>query len=305
MTPGQRDAYQRALDDQEFRSAVEDHYRGSRDVLDALWWRAHPDQASPQGAPAPSGRVRALQRRVFAADADAAGDDAVHRALRELQAEIAGERAAIDDAVRAAEQDGALAHDGALVEDADGPPAAAEKPAGASRNRGRLAAGLIVAAVLGGVVGAQIVGVTTHGTQPAAEATAQPKALEIFDRPQTVADVPMPGIALPASFQPLTLRSLGSISWDSVDPPVESLFYVGRADPDRVCLLLLIDDAHHLSACVGESEFAASGLTLYWSSDQGVTDGASAPAAGQRDWFVEWEPNGGMNLGPVAFDDAS
>ena len=105
MTPGHRDAYERALGDETFRSAVRDHYRGSRDVLDALWWRAYPEQASPQGEPAPSGRVRALQRRVFAADADAAGDDAVHRVLRELEVEIAGEREAIDEAVRAADQE--------------------------------------------------------------------------------------------------------------------------------------------------------------------------------------------------------
>lgn len=301
MTPGQRDAYQRALDDQEFRSAVEDHYRGSRDVLDALWWRAHPDQASPQGAPAPSGRVRALQRRVFAADADAAGDDAVHRALRELQAEIAGERAAIDDAVRAAEQDGALAHDGALVEDADGPPAAAEKPAGASRNRGRLAAGLIVAAVLGGVVGAQIVGVTTRGTETPAAATTPIAALEIFDRPQTAEDVP--AIALPASFQPLTLRSLGSLGWDLVDPPVVTPYYVVRADADRLCLLLMTDEEHYVSSCASETEFAASELILYWTDERGLPSDGLAPGSGPPTWFVTWSPDGGVGVGPASADD--
>ncbi|ANP73986.1 hypothetical protein [Cryobacterium arcticum] len=318
MTAGHHDAYERALGDEEFRYAVRDHYRGSRDVLDALWWRAHPDQASPQGEPAPSGRVRALQRRVFAADADAAGDDAVHRALRELEAESAAEREAIDDAVLAAgqqlegagaarvvlvrpmsPQDDELQHDAGLAVSADGLPAAPEKPAGASRNRLRLTAGLIVAAVLGGVAGAQIVGmVAADRTEGPAAASANAKAFEIFDTHQTVADVPV--IPLPDSFQPLTLRSLGSITWESVDPPAESQFYVVRAELHRVCLILLIDDPHYLSSCVGESEFTASGLTLYWTGDQALASDALAPSAGHRNWFVTWKPDGAMSVGPAA-----
>ncbi|QYF72743.1 hypothetical protein [Cryobacterium sp. PAMC25264] len=321
MTPGHRDAYERALGDEEYRSAVRDHYRGSRDVLDALWWRAHPDQASPEGEPAPSGRVRALQRRVFAADADAAGDHAVHRALRELEAEIAGEKEAIDDAVLAAEQElegSAVARvaparpmvprgdesqrDAGSAVSADGPPAAPEKPTVASRSRVRLAVGLIVAAVLGGVAGAQIVGAIARGTEIPAAATTEAKAFEIFDRPQTVDDVP--AVPLPASFQPLTLRTIGGISWESVDPPAESLFYVVRSDAERVCLLLLLDDTHYLSSCVGESEFAASGVTLYWTSDQGLASEGLAPTAGQRNWYVEWTSDGGTSVGPAASGDA-
>ncbi|WP_120339314.1 hypothetical protein [Cryobacterium soli] len=321
MTPGHRDAYERALGDEAFRSAVQDHYRGSRGVLDALWWRAHPDQPSPEGEPAPSGRVRALQRRVFAADADAAGDDTVHRALRELEAEIAGELRAIDDAVLAAEwelagpdaarvaaarpvvpQDDYVEHDAGAAVSADGPQSAPEKPAGASRNRVRLAAGLIVAAVLGGVAGAQIVGAIARGAETPAAVATEAKAFEVFDRPQTVADVPV--LSLPASFQPLTLRNIGSISWDSADPPAETQFYVVRADPERVCLLLVIDDAHYLSSCVSESEFAASGVTLYWTNDQGLASEELAPTAGQRNWFLEWTPDGGSAVGPAASADA-
>ena len=93
------DAYERALRDPPFFEAVRAAHRGSWDVLDALWWASHPDDAAPSGTAAPQARVRDLQRRVFAADADAAGDPAVIGALRALESEIAREAMAIDAAV--------------------------------------------------------------------------------------------------------------------------------------------------------------------------------------------------------------
>lgn len=302
MTSGRHDVYERALHDEAFRLAVRERYRGSRDVLDALWWRAHPDRPSPRGEESPGCRVRALQRRVFAADADAAGDEAVHRALRELEAEIITEQDAIDDAVTAvfAVEQG---HEDAEPAGAPQlPPAEPESPVRPSRSRVRAVAVLAAAAVLGGVAGAQIVLALGSGADATSAAAADAPALDIFDRPQAPADVPV--VPLPASFQPLTVRYLGSISWGSGPQPAESPYYGARADGDRVCLVLMIDSAHYLSTCVGESEFAASGLGLYWTNDLSLLSDGLATLSAPRNWSVEWTPNGAIGVGPAASADA-
>lgn len=316
-TPDRHDAYDRALNDEAFRLAVRAHYRGSRDVLDALWWRAHPDRPSPRGEVAPGSRVRALQRRVFAADADAAGDAAVHRELRELEAEIASETDAIDDAVSAAVSAAAPGNEDAgspALESASAPSGAAQSgaaeplsaepgtPVRASPSRARAVAALVVVAVLGGLVGAQIVSAIDRGPRgTSAAASGNAVALEIFDQPRTMTDVP--SVSLPASFDGLTTRSLGSISWAPGSQPAESPFYAVRADRDRVCLVLMIDDFHYLSSCVSETEFAASGLRLYWTNDRGLLSDGLAALSGPMNWRVVWTPDGVASVGPAADED--
>ncbi len=96
------DPYEQARHDAAFLQAVTGAHRGHWDVLDALWWWSHPDEPTPGGTPSPVGRLRDLQRRVFAADGDAAGDRSVAKALQVLETEIATEQAAIAAAVVAA-----------------------------------------------------------------------------------------------------------------------------------------------------------------------------------------------------------
>ena len=95
------DPYERALHDPDFLRAVTAAYRGRWPVLDALWWWSHPGEAAPSGSPSPAARLSAMQRRVFAADGDAAGDSAVAGVIRELETEIAAERAGIGSALAA------------------------------------------------------------------------------------------------------------------------------------------------------------------------------------------------------------
>ncbi|QYF72745.1 hypothetical protein [Cryobacterium sp. PAMC25264] len=96
------DPYEQARHDAAFLQAVTRAHRGHWDVLDALWWGVHPDEPTPDGTPSPTERLRDLQRRVFAADGDAAGDRGVADALHALETEITAERAAIAAAVAAA-----------------------------------------------------------------------------------------------------------------------------------------------------------------------------------------------------------
>ncbi len=91
--------FERASADMAYRARVAAAYDGRRDVLDALWWLEHPDEATPSGRPSPYDEVRRLRAAVYGVDADPRAIDR-YGALR---AELAGEEAAIRSAVRAAD----------------------------------------------------------------------------------------------------------------------------------------------------------------------------------------------------------
>ncbi|MET0956435.1 MAG: hypothetical protein ABWY68_10840, partial [Cryobacterium sp.] len=100
--PNDNDPSERARNDPGFLRAVAAAHRGRWAVTDALWWLRHPDLAAPGGAPSPWVRLRALQRRLFAEDGDAAGNAAVAAELHRLEEEIRRETTAITEAVRIA-----------------------------------------------------------------------------------------------------------------------------------------------------------------------------------------------------------
>lgn len=60
---------QRASEDAAWLAVLRDAYHGRHDVLDALWWAAHPLTESPQGRPDPASGVAELQRAVFSRSA--------------------------------------------------------------------------------------------------------------------------------------------------------------------------------------------------------------------------------------------
>lgn len=55
--------------DPEFEVRLRNAYDGRHDVLDALWWAAHPLTRTPHGAPDPAGELRELQRAAFSRSA--------------------------------------------------------------------------------------------------------------------------------------------------------------------------------------------------------------------------------------------
>ncbi|MHA6667729.1 serine/threonine-protein kinase [Homoserinimonas sp. A447] len=58
-------ALERAESDPEFEAALQAAYIGRHDLLDALWWAAHPLTSSPRGVADPATGLPELQRAVF------------------------------------------------------------------------------------------------------------------------------------------------------------------------------------------------------------------------------------------------
>ncbi|PXA68731.1 hypothetical protein CTB96_19345 [Cryobacterium arcticum] len=335
MENTQDDPYERALTDPGFLESVRAQHRGHWDVLDALWWSSHPNDAAPSGRAAPQAELRALQQRRFEADAGDASNPARAQDLRQLEADIARERTAIDAAVVSAYIGAGRALAGGhgparqpeppAAADALPRPAPPAQPAPptepgppaepglfASRGRAWRRGAFAAAAVLVGIViGGQLAEAVTplRTADPPAPSPAEPlnastvPALGVFDRTQVVTDTP--GIPLPSSFDRSSVRKLASVMWDPSGPRPESPYYVARAGTDDICLLLMVDDGHYLSTCVGVDEFATAGVRLYWTSDLSFYADGQTPALGASNLYIDWSPNGDYEVGTAASDIAS
>lgn len=290
------DPYERALADADFLLAVTEAHRGRWRVLDALWWWSHPTEAAPSGSPSPAARLNTLQRRLFGADGDAAGDGAVAQAARDLDSEIATERAAIGAALAAAgeavngsgapapaagsPEPFALPPDGELPqpdEPADAPllSDAGGAPGTALRRRLLLGAGLVGALLFGAVVGSQVTAANRPGAQPpttaagsgSATSSAVPViAAQVFARVQTGQDIPR--VPLPAAYDPASFRYLGAAGWRDSDANgvTDSPYYAARGAENMVCLVVVPEGAGYLTTCTPEDDFPSTGLRLSWQS---------------------------------------
>ena len=299
------DPYERALTDPDFLRAVTAAHRGRWPVLDALWWWSHPAEAAPSGSPSPTARLSTLQRRLFGADGDAAGDGAVAAAARELEGEIAAERAAIGAALAAAGAGEEVAGRGVRTPAVDSPrPAtapptapgadrappisdeAAEPPdlsdggaipdPAAQRNRLLLGAGLVGAMLLGALLGSQVTAANPPGAPaptPAASSTgsATPLAVpviaaQVFARVQTGQDIPR--VPLPGAYDPASFRYLGAAGWRDSDANgvTDSPYYAARSAENLVCLVAVPEGAGYLTTCTREEDFPSTGLRLSWQS---------------------------------------
>lgn len=285
--------YVRARRDVGFRERVAAGYSGSHEVLDALWWREHPDAATPDGTPSPRARRAELQRVAFAPAARGAAD-AVPRAdrataeLRRLDQSLTEERAAIDRAVEAALTIGGTER---MEGPAPGPVGEApddagatgdEHPAGGSRSAswwwGRLdgsrrhgrgdsrrtpgrrtaaVAAVFAVAVVGGAAGyglAQL-GAGADGTGSPA-AGGEPFA----DASSALAifdrpqqDDDVPPLLYNVQLREETLRTLSM--------PAAPL-YVARDIDDDVCVVLVQTNGTYAANCVPEDRFPSSGLLI-------------------------------------------
>jgi hypothetical protein len=280
--PDDSDPYERARHDPGFLRAVEATHRGRWPVPDALWWLGHPNDPAPGGTAAPAERVRNLQRRIFAADGDAAGNTAVADALRRLENEIVAERAAIAQAVaaalagtgpgtEAARPDTAAAEPSALEAGADGAagaalPALEQAPEpvaeGTPARRWAAAAALVAALLVGAVVG----GALNRADRTAAEAptpatssaTATPPATAPGTAPAgepvpplLVAEVfdraqqpaDLPAVPLPRAFDTASFRYLGSAGFTDADGNgVIDSPYYAARGADRMICLVAVPE---------------------------------------------------------------
>jgi hypothetical protein len=249
-------------------------------------------------------RLRALQRRAFAVDGDAAGDLTVARAIAELSAQIAAEAGSAADAaaptpagsaagaaaapVRGTPPpqpaDGAVEAPGSAPEPVGtvGPGAAAAAatgavrtvalPAAARRRRLLLATGLAGALALGGLLG----GTVTVAIRPTAPTPTPPEpdaaagepvlATAVFTRLQTPKDIPP--VAMPDTFLAASFRYLGSAGWTDADADgvTDSPYYAARSASELICLVVVPEGSGYLSTCAPAPAFPSAGLRLSWQS---------------------------------------
>ncbi|TFC91417.1 hypothetical protein [Cryobacterium sp. TMT4-31] len=317
------DPYERALTDPDFLRAVTAAHRGHWPVLDALWWCRHPAEAAPSGSPSPVARLSSLQRRLFAADGDAAGDGAVADAVRELEAEIGEERANIGAALAAAHagreppdtESPAIERPGtessgteqpATELPATGTPFAPHVVVGSSvvgstprwvppRRRLLLGAGLVGALLLGALVGSQVTSASRSGAPeptPTATSTRTPTvpvlAAQVFARVQTGQDIPR--VPLPGAYDPASFRYLGSSGWRDVDANgvTDSPYYAARGASNTICLVAMPEGAGYLTTCTLEADFPRGGLRLSWQSSDVLPVEENGRTAMVMDITVTW-----------------
>ena len=248
--------------------------------------------AEPAREGDPQERLRALQRRAFAADGDAAGDAQVARAIRDLQAEIAvGGATGRDDPssrddppefdVRRGDPSGVDVFSGVDVPP-DQPPTdeSGSGPADPPRHHRPLAVALAAALALGVLLGS---GVTAalQPTPTASDAGAggsgatetdapdadQPVLIgQVFGRMQTPRDIPM--VEMPDTFIPESFRYLGSAGWTDADDDgvTDSPYYAARGAAGVVCLVVVPNGTGYLSTCALEAAYPTEGLRLSWQS---------------------------------------
>ncbi len=310
------DPYERALESPDFAAAVAAAHTGAWSLPDALWWEWHPEDAAPSGTPSPIATLRALQRRAFSADGDAAGDADVAQAVRALEAEIAAERVAIAEALRAAnaQDDGtgrasAPAADGDSAAGADADAADPDEPDATdpARRFGHrhwlLAGGILLAVAIGVILGSQLgaaglvagAGPTPSGTPlPSPTASIATVSSEspsmIFIREQTPLDIPL--VSTGTVFQADSFRYLGAADWsENPDEVGLSPYYAALSSSHMICLVAMPETGGYVSTCALESGFPSAGLRLYWESNT-VMHSETGVSRVLGDFFVVWELDG-------------
>ncbi|TFC30716.1 hypothetical protein E3O25_03310 [Cryobacterium sp. TMT1-3] len=302
--------YERATNDPSFLEAVRAAYAGTDDVLDVLWWQAHPDQASPSGTAAPAARRRELQRRIFAIDGDAVNNAAAAQQLAQLDDEIRFERAAFERALAIVGGESAprraeprVTLDDTETETTTATEAEAEvgdpQPL-INRRRLLVTASLIAAVAIGAVAGAQV---TDSGTSaaPIPTATAEPTttgtrapALTRLDLPQATADVP--NHPVPEGFVVDSFRLLGAPP-GYLAPSESVAIYAARTTSGMVCLVALGSEIGHLATCVPDSNFPTTGLRLYWLSTLDYWSDAGVASTTPINWDAVWKADGSFQSG--------
>lgn len=276
-TQGADDLYARAKDDPRFLHAVRDAYTGRHDVLDALWWTAHPTDAAPSGTPSPAVSLSELKHRLFSADGGLLGDEAATQDMRDLEAQISADHRAIQHAIDVATRRAPAAR----VDDPPGKSLPASTPHTTWRVRTVLVLSGIAAALISGLaIGMQAPGGTNSDAPPA--------ALRVFAREQTPEDIPVQ--TTPRTMRSETFRELlpARYSW------TRHSVYAAKDRRDMVCLIALTSAEAHVSTCAREDQFPVQGLQLSWSGtvETEELDGSIRVVPAQL--HVIWLPDGSI-----------
>lgn len=93
---------ERAGSDPDFETGLRAAYQGRHDVLDALWWAAHPLTSSPRGVADPARELRDLQRAAFSRSDDRTPEEVqeAERRLHEVERMLAEDSRRLADAIK-------------------------------------------------------------------------------------------------------------------------------------------------------------------------------------------------------------
>lgn len=313
------DVYGRAQRDATFLEHVRQGHRGRWNVLDALWWESRPLEVAPSGTPAPAAELRELHRRLFSQGGDAGGDHATTVLMRELEATISAERAAIKDAIEHAQSpsaglprqtDAEITRLFDLEQDPEAGITASTSsvPRNAPVPRRNLAAALSIAAALVGgvVVGTQLTGGTADAAPPVASPspTARPAVtldvgtlapVGVFERAQETWDIP--DLALPLAFDADSFRSLNHHpSESSYQPPAQ--IFAARMTSNLMCLVVVISADDYVSTCTLERNFPITGLRVYWKAPmETIPIEGGDPVSLATDQHAVWYTDGSLMSG--------
>ncbi|WP_377010158.1 hypothetical protein [Cryobacterium melibiosiphilum] len=309
-------------------------YRGSGDVLDALWWRLHPFTPTPAGTPDPGAALPARQARVYARPCTATGGvaptgaagpvstlAAAEQELRALEQRLALDAAALDSVVErmlavatvgtgggaAATDAQAAARDGAGVGAAArrGPPLTACSRGTSGRRWRRGLSVFALGAVVGSVCAALAATVAPWGAEPQAAADAASAPADTAVDATTAAALRIftaatnwPDDAPPplgAEYDPASIRSvLGAAPWS----PGYGVYVAHRVGGD-VCIIVQQNHRSVQTACTSPATLADRGLTVQASvatnAATNAEDGTATDATADAVLVtVDWRPDGSI-----------
>jgi len=254
-------------------AALRGAYRGRHGVLDALWWRAHPQLPSPSGARDPAVERDSLARRAYSREARPT--DPVD--LASADEELVTDAARLDEAIAAMRRAasrmaaGDTGHAGRT-----GPPGAtgrirhtggsgrpghtgAERSMALPHRRIALAGAAVLVVIAAGLAVSAANGSLPVGATTRTDVTAGDRAPDELARDRAVGDVP--DAALPDGYDLATVRRLlPANDVDGADAVGDYDLFGARTVDDAVCLVLAFADGGIASSCVSEAEFGSRGV---------------------------------------------
>jgi len=282
-----QDAYERALADPEFLSRFARRYTGPHDPLDALFWASHPERVGPSTAAGPASQRRLLEQDVYSEGADGPARAAAIEALEALDSETSAERARVTLAltepdVSALGPSGSDPGDGSFADEVRGPPAMLGdlellRPARTVLDRRLLlgAAAVLLVGIAVGWLGSTLADpLRGSGGPAAAGSTLSPSIEELFAAPQRAVDIP----------QSVIFAQIGGISDIDVDTArfldlglrgenVMNQAFVAKSNEGDICAFLTHDDGRIARSCAAPERFAASGLSISWTTTENFRAG--------------------------------
>jgi hypothetical protein len=307
-----------ARDDAHLLGRLRAEYRGSLDVTDALWWRAHPLTPAPTGRPDPASELAPLKERVYARPVNSGARDGTepllefvdpislqmvtateseHR-LRALTLRLEEDAKALDELLDRLDTREAGARPSAAALPGETAPPDTASASGAVPTPRRLMTLLLVGlGAVAGVAGMVGVGLLVTAPErgdkaPASSSVATPSRTELLQI-----------FAEPSNFPPGFDRVLGgdyrAESVRSIPNPGANRLgyatYVAQQRDGDYCLILLHPDQTTDTACAPETTIAEVGLKL----DAVVVPVMSGSRYPQRfapiEATVYWDPAGVFN----------